>query len=109
MNALVILLASTLIIMWLPMLLNFLRAWRARHNPVSLAIVGIILTLIHANLVTVVVIASDTSVRTVLGVGLMFNLIACLNCHLAFAWSKRKFPEQRGAATIPNHGEKRSA
>ncbi len=96
MTAFLITLSVFLAVAWVPLLLKFVRAWRARRNPVSLAICGVILLSIYSNIITVAVEAFDGSKTTAAIVTHGFNALVCMNFYFAFALSKRKFPDARG-------------
>lgn len=80
---------------WTPIFLKFFRTWRARHNPVSLAICGIIALTIYSNAISLGVSTFDSNPLWSTVAVIAFNCIACLNCYLAFRWSDRKFHSDR--------------
>lgn len=89
----------TLIAAWVPILLRFFRAWKQRHNPVSLAICGVVLLIIYMNVLLIMVSSFKASLFGALLIGLGFNVIACFNIHIAFRWSEKKFHDQRSSVT----------
>lgn len=91
----IILLSGLLALTWIPILLRFVRSWRARRNPVSLAICGIILLSIYSNVLTIAVYALDGEPVWAAIATHAFNALICLNFYLAFEWTKKRFPDAR--------------
>lgn len=88
-------LSTALAAAWIPILIKFVRAWRARGNPVSLAICGIILLSIYSNILVIAVYAYDGNPRWAAYATHVFNGLVCANFYLAFVWSNRRFPDAR--------------
>lgn len=89
-----------LALLWIPIFLNFFRAWRERKNPVSLAICGIIAYAVYNNAVSVGLYAFGGSPKwSTVGI-IVFEGITCVNFYFAFRWSQRKFHSDR--QTPPN-------
>lgn len=86
---------------WIPIMQNFFRSWRARHNPVSLAICGIILHSIYANSVCVGMYAFGVDLRWATIAICIVNALACGNFYLAMIWAERRFPSDRRSTPSP--------
>jgi hypothetical protein len=80
---------------WSPIFVKFFQAWRSRHNPVSLAICGVIALVIYSNAISLGVSTFDGNPLLSTVAVIAFNMVACLNCYLAFRWSDRKFHSDR--------------
>ena len=87
--------SAVLTLVWVPILLRFVRAWQARHNPISLAICGIILLSIYSNILTIAVYLYESEPAWAAYATHSFNALICLNFYLAFLWSNKKFPDSR--------------
>ena len=93
-----------LAIAWLPLAGRFLRGWRNRKNPVSLAICAAICLSSYTNLIMALMLTSDASWEFFVVATRVFNLIVIVNFYVAFHWSKRRFPDTRRAPheyTVP--------
>ena len=86
-----ILLGSLIALAWLPVLLKFLRSWRERRNPISLAICLIV---VLAAYVPVWVASDQIHPWSWLGV-LVVDSIVCGFFYVAVAWSDRHFRSDR--------------
>lgn len=87
--------AGASVLLWAPILFNFLRQWRRRRNPVSLAIASMVLLIMWWAVTGIWLISgridSDTEVFATAGASI---LTACC-VHLAFYRSKTRFHDQR--------------
>jgi hypothetical protein len=96
-TAVYIALAIVTVAVWIPALLKFFRTWKARKNPISLAICTAILLIMweavgHIWEITgAVTSAAGMLAFTCLSiaVGIYFNL--------SFLWAKKRFPDVRGS------------
>lgn len=88
-------LSIALAIAWVPILLRFVSSWRARRNPVSLAICGIIVLSVHANVIVMAVYAFNGSPQWAALTVHIFNALVCLNFYLSFMWARKRFPDAR--------------
>lgn len=96
MAALLVALSTALAGAWIPVLLKFIRAWRARRNPVSLAICGVILLSIYSNIVVIAVYAFSGNPSWAAIATHVFNGLVCVNFYLSFMWARKRFPDSRG-------------
>jgi hypothetical protein len=85
----------TLAVAWLPLAWRFLRGWRNRKNPVSLAICAAIGLSVYVNIMLVLALAGRTSWEFFVVATRVFDLIVVANFYVAFHWSKKRFPEAR--------------
>lgn len=87
--------AGASVLLWAPILINFVRQWRRRHNPVSLAIAAMVLLIMWWVVTGIWLITgridSDVEVFTTAGASI---LTACC-VHLAFYRSKTRFNDER--------------
>lgn len=88
-------LSVALALAWVPILLKFVRSWRARRNPVSLAICGIIVMSVYANAIALAVYAFDGNPSWAALATHIFNGLVCLNFYLSFMWARKRFPDAR--------------
>ena len=87
---------TALVVMaWLPVLWHFLNAWRARHNPVSLAICLTILLLIYGSFTVAEYMEGVVDAQWFWGGFLGFEALVCLNFYVAFWWANRRFKNTR--------------
>ena len=84
-----------LAIAWVPLALRFLRGWRSRKNPVSLAICAALCLFMYTNIMLGIVLVEGTSWQFFILATHAFHLIVIINFYVAFKWSERRFPEQR--------------
>jgi hypothetical protein len=88
-------LSIALAIAWLPLAWRFLRGWRNRKNPVSLAICASLCLFAYTN-VMFVLIALDGATWEFFNIAThVFNIIVVVNFYVAFKWSEKKFPDAR--------------
>lgn len=86
---------------WIPIFLRFLRAWRARHNPVSLAICATIAFTVYRSTMAVLVDMDLGSWLTARNLSLVFNALIVINFYAAFRWSETHFRDERSRTTEP--------
>ena len=89
------LVAGAGVLLWMPILINFFRQWRARGNPVSLALAIAILLIMWwvVSGVWLITGAADTALVVYSSAGA--SILAALGAHYAFHRSKGNFPDQR--------------
>lgn len=87
--------AAVLSIGWLPILIKFLRAWRARGNPVSLAICLVIILVIYTDVVSLALYAFNGNPAWSMSAICGFNLLVCANFYVAIRWADKHFPNTR--------------
>lgn len=83
-----------LLFAWTPIFLHFTRTWRRRANPISLAIVTLVMFAAYVATVPAWLragLARDVVLWVVLGL----DTAVCLHFYLAFVWAKRKFKSDR--------------
>jgi hypothetical protein len=83
--------ASAVALAWIPVLVRFVRSWRARSNPVSLAICALVGFAIYVP----VYIASVPLPAWTLATVIAINVIACLTFYIAFWYARRTFSDTR--------------
>ena len=101
MNTLFSAFAAVLAAAWLPIIHKFYVSWRARKNPVSLAICWLILVVAYSHALYILTTSFEADVAWVVAISLTFSLVACVNFYVSFYWSSKKFKDQRRAATPP--------
>jgi len=90
--------AATALLMaaaWLPLALRFLRGFRNRRNPVSLAICAALCLFTYANVIFALVLLDQTTVEFLAKAVFGFEIVILVNFYVAFKWSEKRFPEQR--------------
>jgi RsiW-degrading membrane proteinase PrsW (M82 family) len=88
-------LCSVSALFWMPLLIRFYRSWRARENPVSLGICAAI-TLIMWMLISLIwLVMDDVNAPTIVTSNALMSMFVAGYVYIAFAWSKRKFPDAR--------------
>lgn len=91
-----------LAVAWLPLLARFLRGWRSRRNPVSLAICATISALVYGNVTTALTAMGLGTWDTVRALTIGVNAFVVVNFYLSFHWSRQRFPDaRRGSYSIP--------
>jgi hypothetical protein len=83
--------ASAVALAWIPVFLRFVRSWRARSNPISLAICVLIASVIY----TPVYVASAFPVGWPTATVIAINTITCATFYITFRYANRKFPDTR--------------
>lgn len=89
---------------WLPLAARFLRGWRNRKNPVSLAICAALCLFAYSNVMFALVVLDSTTLRFLAIASHAFELVVVVNFYAAFRWSAKRFPEARGESreyTVP--------
>jgi len=84
-----------LAVAWIPLFLRFLRGWKNRKNPVSLAICATISFLIYVNVMTATVALKLGDWQTVRILNLFFDGLVVVNFYVSFHWSNQRFPDAR--------------
>jgi len=82
-------------VLWIPVLLHFYRSWVGRHNPISLAICAAVLLAIWTAIAGAWLVTEVMDVCTVIFVSTCMSTAVAVFAHLAFYWSKKRFPETR--------------
>lgn len=95
MQLLLVVLACGLALAWLPIAHKFQQSWRARKNPVSLAICATALLLAYSNIIFAFAIMGETSWRFFAIATHVFELAILVNFYVSFQWANRKFPGDR--------------
>jgi hypothetical protein len=85
----------TLAVVWLPLAWRFLRGWRNRKNPVSLAICAAIGLSVYVNIMMALALTEHTSWEFFIIATRLFDLVVIVNFYVAFHWSKKRFPNAR--------------
>jgi len=85
---------------WLPVLLRFVRSWRARGNPISLAICVLVLMALYVPPYLTTTLPQSWPVVTVVAI----DSIVCVTFYATIYYASRKFPDTRtrGPSTPPN-------
>lgn len=97
-----VIIPTALALAWVPLLIRFLRGWRSRRNPVSLAICATITALIYGNITTALTAMGQGAWETVRMLTIAVNVFVVLNFYLSFHWSGQRFPDaRRGTYSIP--------
>lgn len=81
--------------LWLPVMLNFARAWRSRKNPVSLSIVMLISFMMLLHLSPVWILGYHADIKPIILMNQGLGLAVCLNFYLGFYLSKERFKSSR--------------
>lgn len=85
-----------------PLLIRFLRGWRSRRNPVSLAICAMIAALIYGDITTALLALGQGAWETVRTLTIAVNGFVVVNFYLSFHWSGQRFPDaRRGSYSVP--------
>jgi uncharacterized membrane protein HdeD (DUF308 family) len=79
---------------WIPVGLRFVRSWRARGNPISLAICVLIVQALYAPIYLVTTFPASWPIATVIAI----NGISCATFYVAIHYASRKFPDTRNGA-----------
>lgn len=84
---------------WLPVLLRFVRSWRARGNPISLAICVLVLMALYVPPYLANTLPQSWPVATVVAI----DVITCATFYATIYYASRKFPDTRtrGAPSTP--------
>ena len=95
MSILLLLASLAVAVAWVPILARFFYSWQDRHNPISLALCGIILLVIYANINVLSIYLFKSNVRWTAYAILTFSAAACLNFYLCTYWADKKFKDSR--------------
>lgn len=98
MNATITVVSIVLALAWLPLAGRFLRGWRNRKNPVSLAICAAVCLFAYTEILFALAINEQSSWQFYAVATHVFNAVVVGNFYLSFRWSERRFPEQRRGA-----------
>lgn len=91
-----------LAVAWAPLFKRFLRGWRNRKNPVSLAICALISLIMYTNVMTALLALDPGNWQTVRVLDLLFGGFVVVNFYASFRWSNQRFPNaRRGAYSVP--------
>lgn len=101
MNTVLIILSGALALAWLPLALRFNSGWRARRNPVSLAICASVLLFAYTNGLFALALAGWTTWRFFATAWHVFGVVVVVNFYVAFRWSEKRFPDARSTYSIP--------
>ena len=96
MNAVRIALALMATVAWIPVFLFFLKNFKSRNNPVSLAIGTLVgLCMLYVGPVDYWITSGTASKEWVSLTFDVLSLAVCAHFYLAFRWSKRRFHDDR--------------
>jgi len=84
-----------MVMAWVPILLRFVRSWRERRNPVSLAICGLIIYVQFLSLSVAWVVDGSVGLVGLLSVHGLLCSAACVNFYAAFRRARHHFRERR--------------
>lgn len=87
--------AGVAVLLWLPILLKFYKAWLGRHNPVSLAICAVILLLVWSSIAGTWLVTESLDADTVIFASTGLSALVAIFTNVAFYWSDKKFSGQR--------------
>jgi hypothetical protein len=87
--------AGISVLLWAPILRNFLAQWRRRSNPVSLALAAAILLIMWWAIAGIWLITGAADVDLVVYSTAGASILTALCAHYAFHRSKLRFPDQR--------------
>lgn len=83
------------VLLWAPILRNFLAQWRRRHNPVSLALAAAILLIMWWGVAGSWLVAGAADLDLVVYSMAGASILTAICAHYAFYRSKLRFPDQR--------------
>lgn len=84
--------ALTVACAWIPVFLRFLRSWRTRGNPISLAICALVMLALYVPVFAVLEISASWPLATVIAI----DGITCATFYVTVHVASRKFPDVRG-------------
>mgnify|MGYP001558445005 CR=1 FL=1 len=87
--------AGASVLLWLPILVNFLRQWRSRGNPVSLSISAAILLIMWWAVAGIWLVTGKASTVLIAYSTASVSVLTALCAHYAFYRSKTRFFDQR--------------
>ena len=76
---------------WIPVFVRFFRSWRARGNPISIAICVLILFVLYLPIYLTVTSSVSWPTATVIAL----DAIACVTFYVTFYYANRRFPDTR--------------
>jgi hypothetical protein len=88
-------LSVALAVAWLPLAWRFLRGWRNRKNPVSLAICAALCLFAYTNIMLALELVDGESWEFFTIATRIFDLVVIVNFYVAFRWSAKRFPDAR--------------
>ncbi len=88
-----------LTIAWVPVLVRFFRNWRARSNPISLAIFFLVAGSVYQSFVPLIT-GSVDPVGAALVVQAV-NAVTCLFFHISFSWARKRWTDRSTDRTNP--------
>lgn len=94
-----IIVAVILGVAWVPIGLFFLRSWKNRKSPLSLAICGLIAFPVYTNFSTALFLDGDQT--WISGTLIAVNFILFMNFMFCFYWQKKSFPDRRKLPVSP--------
>jgi hypothetical protein len=86
--------ALGLLLAWIPVFLHFVRNWKRRWNPESLAIVTLVLFAVYVATVPAWLRMGIATSAVLWGV-LILDAVVCGHFYLAFHWAKKRFRDDR--------------
>jgi hypothetical protein len=87
--------AIALSVLWAPHLVGFYRSWRDRRNPISLAIMFMILLILYTNAFAVLHLRWRVSASAAGWVYGACSAAVAIYFHLAKAWASKRFQDSR--------------
>jgi predicted membrane channel-forming protein YqfA (hemolysin III family) len=85
---------------WIPILVKFLKSWKTRSNPISLAICALVCLAIYLGVLPYWRCTADSDVLWFAASGV--NLLVCGYFHLSFVWAKERFKnDDRDRSSVP--------
>lgn len=97
-QAVVSLAALVVALAWIPVLLRFFRSWRARGNPISLAICVLVFYALYAPVYLTGSLPSSWPIAAVVAT----DLITCVTFYATIHYASKKFPDTRGPISTKN-------
>lgn len=98
-------LSCAIALAWVPLAVRFQRGWKSRRNPVSLAICAGCLLFAYTNVLFALALLDAATWRFFAIATHVFNVIVVVNFYVSFAWSDRRFQDERtrpGSIPVPN-------
>lgn len=87
--------AGASVLLWSPILFNFLKQWYRRRNPVSLAIAAAVLLIMWWAVAGIWLITGEADTELVVFATAGASILTACCVHLAFYRSKTRFQDQR--------------
>lgn len=92
-----IVLAVVTVSVWIPALLKFFRTWKARKNPISLAICTAILLIMWEAIGRIWEITGAVNSSAAMIAFTCLSTCVGVYFNLSFLWAKKRFPDVRGS------------